>query len=47
MTVLDLVKVGGHLEGVGMPWFFVEVEQGNLDFSLLLESAAKSATVTL
>ena len=51
MPVLDPIKVGGHLEGLGMTWFFVEVEQGNLDFSLLLERvperAAKSARITL
>ena len=46
MTELDLLKVGGHLEGLGTTWFFVELEQGILDFSLLPEMAAKSAKTT-
>ena len=47
MPVLDPIKVGGHLEGLGMTWFFVELEPGILDFSLLPERAAKSARITL
>ena len=46
MTVLDPLKVGGHLEGLGTTWFFGELEQGILDFSLLPERAAESAKTT-
>ena len=47
MPVLDPIKVGGHLEGLGMTWFFVKLKPGILDFSLLPERAAKSARITL
>ena len=47
MPELDPIKVGGHLEGLGRTWFFVELDQGILDFSLLPERVAKSARITL